>query len=66
MDNGGFGRELELNDVDIDLGDDLQRAGGATSDDGKRLANQLKDFDFFGADILSEAKPIMNEELKDL
>ena len=23
IDNGGFGRELELDDVDIDLGDDL-------------------------------------------
>jgi len=56
IDNGGFGRELELDDVDIDLGDDLQRADGATSDDGKHLTNQLKDFDFFGADILSEAK----------
>ena len=67
-----FGRDLELDDVDIDLGDELQRATSLTSDDNlcnldsKRLEDQLKDFDFFGHEILSEAKQIMNEELQGL
>ena len=54
-----FGLELELDDVDIDLGDmddGVNRAGSMDGDGRKRLENQLKDFDFFGADILSEAK----------
>lgn len=64
-----FGRDLELDDVDIDLGDELQRVTSLNSDDNlcnldsKRLEDQLKDFDFFGNEILSEAKQIMNEEL---
>jgi len=60
---------LELDDVDIDLADmddGMDRAGSINSDDQKRLENQLQDFDFFGSDILSEAKQIMNEELKGL
>ena len=67
-----FGRDLELDDVDIDLGDELQRVTSLNSDDNlcnldsKRLEDQLKDFDFFGNEILSEAKQIMNEELQGL
>ena len=48
------------------MDDGANRAGSMDGDGRKHLENQLKDFDFFGVDILSDARQVMNEELKGL
>lgn len=60
-----FGEELEIEDVNIDLGDDNDsnpnRKISLDSDEQNKIQESLKNFDFFQTDdILKETKHIIN------
>jgi len=56
-----FGTDLELDDVDIDLGCDPQPSGKENYSEADKIESRMKDFDLFSG-LLPDIKSIPNED----